>query len=506
MKKTLIIILAALVALSACEKNALEETGTIEKGSITTLTANSSIFTRTSMGENGQLLWSAGDSISVFGDLTCPRDNDSILVAPGYVLTSGDGTAKGTFAGPSVSIPAGGRGYAVYPQWSPLDDSEAGSVVKPQQTALIKQGIVRYIPRYQVYAPNSIPEGVFPMAGSFDPADGKIDFKPMAAVLELKMYGTAKISRIAVNAKNEDNTDCKQICGNGFLINFDENGNPSLSRTTVSYIGGNAKVFLKCPNVELGADAEHATSFYIVVSGKASFNHLDITITNDEGSTLVKTTRSENVTLTPGTIYSLPAIEVKFKTLLAKWADKNPDGIYTPFVIGSKSALVNDKESPDAPASAGSGYIKYKNNDESTFRTAYSTPSFVAIPVTQGDEFIMAATNCSVPAGATVRLLAALWIYSKQTASTYELDYSTDGTNWTKIEDYTFTAASTNGTAEGSLFDINQAVKLDAAATNVFFRFLATNNAGPDGTAPNSSGQTRLRSNKAENELAIYKE
>lgn len=505
MKKTLIGILAALVALSACEKNGLNETGMIEKGTLTTLTAESSIFTRTSMDGNRQLLWSAGDSISVIGSLTCP--DGEAFGATGYALTSGAGTTKASFAGVPVTIPEGGRGYAVYPQWTPVDDSGAGSVVSAQQTAVIPEGIVRYIPRYQVYVPDGIPESVFAMAGSFDPADGKINFKPMSSVLEFKMYGSAKISQIEVYAKDASGAASKQICGNAYLIVFDENGEPSLVRADGKFVGGNAKVYLKCPDVALGADAEHATSFYIVVPGAASFNHLDITITNDDGSTLVKSTRHEDVTLTPGTIYSLPAFEVKFKKVLAKWANGSPGGIYDAFKIGASGATVKDKETPEAPASTGSGYIKFKNNDGSDFRTAYSSPSFVAIPATQGDEYIVAATNCSVAAGATIRLLANLWLYRNSTASTYELDFSTDGTNWTKLEDYTFTTVSTNGTTEGSHFDVNKTVKLEAAATNIFFRFLATNNVGPDGTsAPNSNGQTRLRPNKAENELAIYKE
>ena len=99
------------------------------------------------------------------------------------------------------------------------------------------------------------------------------------------------------------------------------------------------------------------------------------------------------------------------------------------------------------------------------------------------------------------------WLYANHTASTYERGVSTDGTTGTKLEDYTFTAVSTNGTTEGSHFDVNKAVTLSAPATDVYFRFLATNNVGTTGTtAPNASGQTRLRPNKAENELAIYKE
>ena len=503
MKKVLFFSLAALMALCACEKTGLDNAGFGEKDSFATLTASTSPVTRTSIDGSLHLLWSAKDSITVFKSLVISEDaQEGDVPYAGYGLASGAGTAQGSFTGAALAYPAGGLGYAIYPHRSDADKS-----VKPQETALIEKGIVRYIPRYQTYVENSIPENTFVMAGSFNPADGKVNFRPMSAVLEIKMYGRTKISEIQVAAKDENGAAVKQMCGNAFLIVFDAEGNPSL--TTEGSLGGNANVFLECPDVQLGADAEHATSFFIVVCGAASFHHLDVTVTNNEGSSIVKSTKpaaSGNITLSPGTVYSLPAFEVKFKTVLAKWASGNPNGIYDPFKIGATGATVTDKETQGAPASTGSGYIKFKNNDESAFRTAYSSPSFVVIPATQGDEIIVAATNCSVSAGATVRLLANLWLYRNNTASTYELDFSTDGTNWTKLEDYTFTAVSTNGNTEGSHFDVDKTVELSADATSVFFRFLATNNAGTSGNAPDASGQTRLRPNKAESDLAIYKE
>ena len=506
MKKALIFSLAALMTLCACEKTGLDNAGFGEKDSFSTLTACTSPVTRTSIDGSLHLLWSAKDSITVFKTLILSEaTQEGVVPSAGYGLASGAGTAQGSFTGTALEYPAGGLGYAIYPHRSDVDKS-----VPPQETALIEKGIVRYIPRYQTYAENSIPENTFVMAGSFNPVDGKVNFRPMSAVLEIKMYGRAKISEIQVAAKDENGTAVKQMCGNAFLIVFDAEGNPSL--TTEGSLGGNANVFLECPDVQLGADAEHATSFFIVVCGAASFHHLDVTVTNNEGSTFAKSTKpaaSGNITLSPGTVYSLPAFSPSFQVTLAKWEKSNPGGIYTPFAIGSKTNFLTDAETPEAPASKGKGYIKFKNNDKSEFRSAYSSPSFVAIPATQGDEFIVAATSCTLSPGDQVRLLAGLWLYSKQTASAYELDYSLDGTNWTKLEDYAFSAASTNGTTAGSFVNIDQPVPVTASSTAIYFRFLATNNVGPDGTSAPSgpaNGQTRLRTNTDVNDLAIYKE
>ena len=504
MKKALIFSLAALIALCACEKTGIDHAAFTEEGTLATLTASTSPVTRTSIDGSLQLLWTANDSITIFKSLILDEAaiEQGVAWSAGYGLTSVGGTAQGSFTGAALDYPAGGLGYAIYPHRSDQDDK-----IKPQETALTEHGIVRYIPRYQTYVENNIPERTFVMAGSFDPAVGKVNFQPMSSVLEFKMYGRAKISQISVIAKDENGASVKLLCGNAFVIIFDAEGHPSL--TTEGSLGGNANVFLNCPDVQLGEDAEHATSFYIVVWGAASFHHLDVTVTNNEGSAVTKSTKpaaSGNITLTPGTVYSLPAFSLSFKKTLAKWATGNPGGAYTPFVIGAKGSEVTTAETPEAPASSGTGFIKVRNNDQSSFRTAYSSPSFVCIPVTKGDEFIVAATSCSLSPGDNVRLLACFYMYTKQNPSEYELDYSTDGATWTKLEDLVFTAASSGATTAGSFFDIDKSVTLTEAATAIYFRFLATNEKSYDGTAPSASGQMRLRPNKAANELAIYKE
>ena len=132
--------------------------------------------------------------------------------------------------------------------------------------------------------------------------------------------------------------------------------------------------------------------------------------------------------------------------------------------------------------------------------------------MTGSDEIIIAATNCTLAAGDQVKLQGCLWAYASSinltkvsTCGTYELDYSLDGTNWTKIRDITFTA-NTNSNPIGNAAagsECNDIITLTAASNQIQFRFLATSNTGNvSGVDISANGQTRLCGN-AEGQLAI---
>ena len=477
MKKLIICLFAALALFCACEKTTPQVKEDVH--AVTSLTAVTAPATRTSTNSGLQVLWSAGDQIAVYGN----NGTDPETATP-FTLSGEGGSATGTFTGNAVSC--GSTAFAVYPYYENYQGLAAGH-------------ITTFIPKTQTYVEGSIPEKAFVMAASFNPENGVMTFTPISAVLEIKLYGTASVKKIQIDEyASESSVGGKHLSQAQYL--YFDGGTPKIYDSVTS---GSSTVILDCPSaVSLGADAANATSFFIVVGANGSFHHLKVTVTDSEGNTHVKNTKNvsgDPISLTSGTVYSLPPMAVNLPETLAAW--NMSTNTYSSFVVGTKSKLVNVAESGLANASSGSGYIKFKNNDASNFRTSIPSAApyaFCCIPVTQGDEIIIAATSCSLNAGDKVNFVGRLQYYENSTASDYEFGYSTDGTTWTKISDCSFTSKTS--------INIDETVTISAAASQLLFRFLATNNTGVNGSGPNASGQTRIGNHTDKSVLAIYKQ
>lgn len=505
--KRILGLFAAFAALAACSKidaglNAPQDPAFT---AVSSLTVSSAPVTRTSTDGSLQIRWTAGDRIAVYGN---KLEEDE--VATPFTLTGEGGGTTGIFTGATVDC--ADLGIAVYPYEESLD----------KYRKLQKTGVANtWIPKVQTYVPNSIPTNALVMASRFDPKAGDMTFTALASVLELKLYGDISVTGIKVEEYSSANTlGGKNLCGQT-KITFDEAGVPTATAIETSIVE------LVCEEpVALKPTAAEATSFNIVVSGTASFHHLNVSITDSDGKIRIHKIggATESTTLTPGKVYSLPPIEVltiPAETIagwaLAKgWADTEYNSGFT---LGTSDALVQEAETGHANASTGSGYIQFRNNDQTWYRTTFSsgTPSgtnnLVFIPVTQGDEIVLAATNCDLKSGDQVQLQCFLWAYASKsnltkanTSKSYELDYSLDGINWNKVKDYTFsknTNAAPTG-EDGASADIAETVTVTQAASQILFRFLSTANEGTAGGEVNATGQTRLSPGTG-GQLAILK-
>ena len=497
MKKVFCFV-AALAALAACGKTeiGLKPSQELTLTPVSSLSVSSAPVTKTSIDGSLQVLWSAGDQIGVYANKL-----DAEELATPFTLTGTSGASTATFAisDPSLtSLDCADYGLAVYP----FDEA-----AEEKYRKLLTTGVLcTLLPKTQTYVPNNIPNNALVMAARFDPKIGTMTFTPLASVLEIKLYGEVKVSQITFSEyASETSVGGKNLCGMT-KISFDASGVPTATTSETSTI------VLNCASpVTLGSDAASATSFYVVVSGNASFHHLAVTVKDDAGATQTfNVGGSSTTTLAPGKVYTVPTpIEVKKSgaVALAEW-DLGSSYDAGEFLKGAKGSLVSIAETgnanPTNPTS-GSGYIKMTNGDESNFRTAFSSPYLCCIPMTEGDAIVVAATGCSLKSGDKVQLLAGLMAYSASTASQYELEYSLDGTNWTWIEQIKFTASGTKTNVAGAYFDVEPTVTLTANATQILFRFRASNNKGTGNAAPNASGQTRIRANVGQNVLAIMK-
>ena len=511
MKKVTYFI-AALAALVACNKaeTALDTPKEdLFLNPVSSLTVTSAPVSKTSTDGSLQILWTAGDKIAVYSN-----KRETAEVATPFTITGSGGASTATFSGETVDCAE--YGIAVYPYVSPEQNSD-----DKYRQQLTSGPVYTWLLKEQHHVANSIPDESLVMASLFDPKEGKMTFTPLASVIEVKLYGTVSVQKIKV--EEYATADAATMGGKNLSgrvkITFDDSGVPTAEATESSFVE-----YICDTPVALNNSEANATSFFIVVAGNASFHHLKLIITDGDNKdrTINIGGSGETTTLSPGKVYSLPAKKIEPVTadILAKWVLDVSSYSMGDFYVESASSIAG---SGNALPTSGTGYIKFNNNDwetgtVKTFRTNLTnTPAqpshhLCFIPMTGSDEIIIAATNCTLAVGDQVKLQGCLWAYASNknltkysTCGTYELDYSLDGANWTKIRDITLTANTNSNpignSAAGS--ECNDIVTLTAASNQILFRFLATSNTGNvSGKAISDKGQTRLCGN-AEGQLAI---
>lgn len=490
------LILSAFAVLSACQKTAPDVVdGSIGLSSLTALTAPA---TRTSTNSSLQVLWSTGDQIAVYGNTADPEN------ATPFTLSGEGGGTTGTFTGETVAC--GDLAYAVYPYYDNYQGLSAGH-------------ITTFIPKTQTYVEGSIPEKSFVMAASFNPQDGKMTFAPISAVLEIRLFGSVAVEKILVEEYADATTVGGKHLTQAQYIYFD-NGVPKVYDSNTS---GSSNVTLTCPTpVTLGENAAQATSFFIVVGGNTRFHHLKVTVTDSEGNTHVKNTKNtsgEPVSLSPGTVYTLPAFEVSAaQTInLATWGIGKAFS-YT-FAAGDKSNLktASDLCSPSATASSGSNAsqstITFFNGSQTTWRTANTgSRGFIGIFANEGDFWLLQSKGVDLKAGDKIDLNAYLVMYASPAPSQYEVQYylgnldtsslsAINGVTWTKVGDdlvITEVGGSTSN-PPGAAINTKDGIVVPSAMQNatINIRVIATNNVSINGAVPNANGHIDLRGGKA---------
>ncbi len=213
--------------------------------------------TRTSLsGLQGEMyypLWSAGDEIAVF------VDGDS---APSkFVLSSGEGATKATFAGSRI-----GNDYrALYPY---------------SDTAAMENGILYYtLPSVQQYVAGSFGPGCYPMVAR-GTSEG-LDFMNLCSVMKISITGDAALRSITLQAKDETVYLSGTAC-----VDSNYDAYPHLQMLE----GGSNSVILDCKGTELAKDC--ATDFHIVLPAQTYKGGFDIII-DAYTDTIVKSVSSD---------------------------------------------------------------------------------------------------------------------------------------------------------------------------------------------------------------------
>lgn len=239
---------------------------------------------RTYVEENNLLRWTSGDQIALFVGNTLNRQ---------YQFDGETGDNSGTFS--IVDSPFGTGNdlnchYAVYPYASNIKITEKGVV-----TAVL--------PEKQKYAENSFGVGANTMvAVTKDTDDTYLKFKNVGGYLKLQLYGddvTVKTITLKGNAG-------EKIAGKA-VITPSYAGDPTVSMAEDAV----ETITLDCgEGVKIGATADEATAFWIVVPPVSFERGFVVSVTDVNGVDFVKFT-SKEVVIERNVINPMAAFEVE---------------------------------------------------------------------------------------------------------------------------------------------------------------------------------------------------
>ena len=284
MKRILLLAVAALMFVGC--NNAFEDEGNarFEQNTLPTLTAAfDEDATRTYVENNKYLRWHEGDLISVFYGTTLNSQ---------YKFIGNTGANSGEFEPiKSDNLSTGNaldRIYAVYPY-----DAEA---------TISDLGVISYsMPATQTYAEESFGRGANVMVAATESVDDKfLSFKNVGGYLKIKLYGEGSVQSIVVKGNNDE-----KIAGRA-TVAVDENGVPQYTLT-------DAAITLDCgEGVELSADAENPTEFWVVVPPTTFESGITITVTDTEAGVFEKST-DKQIAIERNVIQPMSAVEAEFE-------------------------------------------------------------------------------------------------------------------------------------------------------------------------------------------------
>ena len=348
MKRFLLLAVAALVFVGCNEMFEDEGNSRLALSELPTLTAGfEDADTRTYVENNKFLRWHEGDLISAFvGDTKNVK----------YQFNGKTGDNSGTFVSVESSLGSSeklDRIYALYPY--------------DKSATISTSGIISCsLPAIQTYATNSFAQNVNTMVSATSGInDGDIIFKNVGGYLKIKLYGEGTVKSIVVKGN-----DGEKIVGN-VNITATYGGVPEV----VLADDATESITLDCgQGVELSADADNPTEFWVVLPPMEFGKGITIVATDINKGTFEQST-SKKVVVERNIIQPMTTIEVEFEvydpTKPAKneiWYTSSDGNIIEPHRTDGFEAniLSNTYEN-------GKGVIKFDGNVTEICNYAFSS-------------------------------------------------------------------------------------------------------------------------------------
>ena len=277
------------MAVCGCQVQEMDEITTETKNDreakvFTAIIEDNSLETKTSLDNDGNVLWQQGDQVSIFAGSTINEQYQVTDASDGKTSATLDKVSgPGFVAGTDID-----NNVAFYPYAAAAGIAKSGS-------SYVISGIS--LPATQNYVQASFGDNAFPMvAVTTSTTDMNLKFKNVLGGLKLQLKGTATIASISVTGNGDE-----ILCGDARVTVY--NGTlPSVVLTDVS-----AKtVTLDCGNgVQLNATT--AIPFIIALPAMTMEGGFTVVVTDTEGKQMeIKTTKSQ--TITRSNLLKMPAV------------------------------------------------------------------------------------------------------------------------------------------------------------------------------------------------------
>ena len=275
MKKILTISILAGLVLCGCQKEELTIEKTTEQKTFTAeIESNSDdAATKTSLDDQGNVLWNTGDQVSIFAGTT--------VKVQYQVSDDSNGQTRATLNQVSGSESETGTEISANVAYYPYSNVTLATT----ETGYTISGIT--LPATQTYAQASFASGAFPMAAvTASKDDNSLKFKNILGGLKLQLTGTAKIRSISVSGNNNE-----ILCGSA-NVTVSSSDVPAITLTDAAA----TTVTLDCGTEGVQLNETTATPFIIALPPMTFSKGFTVTVTGTDGKEMtITTTKSKTV-------------------------------------------------------------------------------------------------------------------------------------------------------------------------------------------------------------------
>ena len=317
MKKFIIAMMSVLFLMVGCQVEVIENSS--EDNSVADFIAISESFdrnTKTTLGENNNILWSEGDQIAIF---------QGCNIADKYQLADATaGTGKGVFsivndnsgsinddfyAGMEIAT-----NIAVYPYEESLSCSKNNVVNSTSEVSSYNIDNI-ILPAVQYYTENSFSNGAFPMVAITEGLqDHTLRFKNVLGAMKLQLKGTQIVKSIKITGTNNE-----KLSGAATITADSDSHIPVI--TMIGDEDTAKSVTLDC-GAGVHLNERIATDFIVALPPVLFSRGFAVTVTDNEEQTYTITTNTLN-TIFRSSVLVMPVIKI------------NSDGEISPEEYGS---------------------------------------------------------------------------------------------------------------------------------------------------------------------------
>lgn len=237
------VAVAGAVVAAACQRPEPSPAPSREKVTLTAVAEQ----TRTSLGSDLSVRWSADDQFLLFGD-------QAAGTMERFVLMDGAGTASASFEG---YMPAGENFFAAYPE-AYCVSAESGR-------------LEMWLPQTQAYVPGTFAEEANPMVAWATGEFSQLNFRNVCGIMELRITGEGTLASVAMSSN-------QAMSGQIFVPMWTEGA----TEVAASELG------VQMTGINEPLSATEPLSLYFVVPAGA-YGELSVVMTDASGAVVVKT-------------------------------------------------------------------------------------------------------------------------------------------------------------------------------------------------------------------------